>query len=387
MFKSYKKNCIFGDDMKWWVSFKKRLLKNKEAKTSQNVTKAGSSVDANLNNPFKNISNVEFQSATVYDWLKSIEALQVLVYLTRRELEPTVLTSFDWNALSATTYLNHIERLIIKVREYYLAYKHYEEKGFDKLGVAESHELKQYKLACEQSYHTLLNLTQAIKKVLAKESHEDLSHHLHALELEISGLGSTLRLLTQTLYRQEVKNDHEDYKKYNTTYIAPLLTSKRESPVYIDFTSPNSQQITLICDQLRSEITPIPSLENKKLLLSALEVYEMLLKCYVVARKTVINQSLENFKNGIVILIDEMNKTSLEPLRVFAQLDCLFYNIEAISFSTNRESRFSQNMFEKSRLAKRLLRKACNECELGISYLKEHTLYRDVLEKPKGKKN
>lgn len=354
--------------MKWWYKVKK-LFANKDRRLV-----AYTATDPKTTLPFQNIPNLEYQTATVNDWLKAIESIQVLVYITRRELEPMVLTSFDWNALSVTTYLNHIERLVIKVREYYLSYKHYEQKGFDKLGIQDSPELKQFKQTCEQSYHTLLNLSKSIKKILTKEGHEDLSHHLHALELELSGLGSNFRVLTQMLYKHEFKTQPQDYKKNNAPFITPLIASDaaKGAPVYIDFTASNCQQIRQDCEELKEIFAKIPFLDNKNFLLIILEAYEILVRCYVVARKTIIQQSLESVRMSIHTLSQLLNSASPNVFQVFSELDKIFHAIEIISFNTNRESRFSQNMFEKSKTARRLVRKACLSCEMGREYLEEH---------------
>jgi hypothetical protein len=354
--------------MKWWQKVK-NIFAGKDQKL-----RAYSAPDHKSSIPFYHIPNLEYQMATVNDWLKVIESIQVLVYITRRELEPMVLTSFDWNALSVTTYLNHIERLVIKVREYYLSYKHYEQKGFDKLGIQDSPELKQFKQTCEQSYHTLLNLSKSIKQVLTKEGHEDLSHHLHALELELSGLGSHFRVLTQMLYKQEFKTQSQDYKKTNSSFTSPLISSDvmKSAPVYIDFTASNCQQIKQDCEEFKEIFSKVPSQENRNFLLGALEAYEILVKCYVVARKSVIQQSLDTMRISMHNISKTMQNDSPNGFQIFSELDKLFHAIEVISFNTNRESRFSQNMFEKSKVARRLLRKACLSCEMGCEYLKEH---------------
>ncbi|HRE31029.1 MAG TPA: hypothetical protein PLD88_03550, partial [Candidatus Berkiella sp.] len=112
-------------------------------------------------------------------------------------------------------------------------------------------------------------------------------------------------------------------------------------------------------------------MDDAKWLAVFVEMHDMLKKCYVVARKSVIKELLDKMCEHIQNLIAAFKKTNQNPDMdiVFSQLSFIFSNIESIRFNSHRESRCSKNLFEKAKFARQQLRKACQHHPLGREYL------------------
>jgi len=117
-----------------------------------------------------------------------------------------------------------------------------------------------------------------------------------------------------------------------------------------------------------------------------IDIYLGLKKCYVVSRKSVINNTLNNISDDIESLMNAIRNIDECKDDALSALHAIYCGLESIRFSTNTESRCSRNLFEKSKQARTKLRQACQGCDIGLIFLEQISLKKPVYASTSNKK-
>lgn len=334
-----------------------------------------------------NLKLLEFEKdltkSTYKDWMQAVDVLQPLVQSIRRSIEPNKTQDFDLDMLAANTYLFHIDRLISKIREYLHQYHYRQEQYNENSLYTYKVEMNQANIVAEQCYHSMLQLTSLLQRLPSNKLYsEELIAQIHAFELDTTALGSAIRTLNQSAYKAE---SMVQLAALEQDLLQSLSQSK--GPIYpgagfVDngsyFNLSNTQG-----EYLRSKSQIIKDAQCNKLINGLIDIHEGLKKCYVVARKVYIKEALDIMAQNIEALIVILVNDEVDTNRAFFHFNQIFHSVETIRFNSNRESRCSKNLFDKSKSAMFQLRKICQKHPLGLEYLKLYSVKRGSLVKSK----
>jgi len=274
------------------------------------------------------------------------------------------------------TYLFHVDRLLVKIREHLLTLRYHEHQFSDHYDLVNRIEFLEVKEAAIQCYNTMTQISVYVKnlpKKITMNTLETLVNLINILELDATSLGSAMRVLNQFCYRQEA-----------IVQFAQLEQNLMNSIVQSQFSSFNFQKLmTSENENLRARIQAIPDHNNIRLIKKLIEIHDMLRKCYVVARKAIIKETLDNMGNDIEALTILFLDGSPDKNQLTMTLCDIYHDIESLRFSSNRESHCSKNLFDKAKLARNLLRKACVKHPLGREFISQISVKRDPLIKSK----
>ncbi len=317
------------------------------------------------------------------DWLQAVDVIQPLVHSIRKDIEPQHNDEFDLDLLAANTYLFHVDRLLVKIREYLHQFRYRYEQSHDNTLYSFKVEMNQAANVADQCYLTIVQLTAILQRLGNKKIYsQELISQIHALELDTTALGSAIRTLNQSAYKAESMVQLaalEQELLQSLTQNKPIYSS---GTGYVD----NNMHFNLSHTQgeyLRSKANLISDPALNKLINGLIDIHELLKKCYVVARKVFIKEALELMATHIEGLIAAIGSKEQDKKQIFYHFNEIFHSVETIRFNTNRESRCSRNLFEKSRQATMSLRKVCQKHPIGLEYLKAFSVKRATLVKPK----
>lgn len=305
------------------------------------------------------------------EWFRAIDTLQAIVMSLKHNSDENAF-SLDLESLSFQTYLYHIDRMLVKVREqlYTYQYRINELKKDDK--ALSDIPFLLVKKSAQQCYITILELTHFLRANQKKKlyNHRGFIKKVHALELDASELSSAIRGLNQYTYQQETLQQLAYLEK---SLIENLQNTSIPSQGGM---LPYSDQLGLedYCGRkssgLRNLCANIADDSQKTLLLSLIEIFDNLKRCYVVARKSTINETLDEMYKALEELSVLFTTSEMKQADVVALLSKYYNAIESLRFSTNRDSRCSRNLFEKAKIAKHQMRNACADHELGVAFLR-----------------
>ena len=320
-------------------------------------------------------------SSTFKDWLKAIDFLTPMIHRTRQDLDVAHFTKGELELLRASTYLYHLDRILGKTREHFITY-HYHQDQFDfEKSSPIKPEFVQVQQSCLQCYNTILNLTQILKVIPARKLYSDeFIAQIHALELETTTLGSAIRALNQLAYRQEVMEQMDAFEKS----LIQTLNQSRMLDLGNEYTAlahylPNAEPPSQPNDIRRKMSSIIVQSQHLPLLNEMIDIYEGLKKCYVVARKASINDSLNKMLISINGILDIFAEDEIDKELAFIHLREMFYQIETLRFCSNRDSRCSRNLFDRAKWGKHQLRRACAKDSIGQEFIKQVAVKRKNL--------
>jgi hypothetical protein len=189
--------------------------------------------------------------------------------------------------------------------------------------------------------------------------------------------------LNQFTYRQEAVLQITQLEQ---SLIHSLVQSQSPNSPSASFNSLNYQShgaASTNVENMRAKMKLLTNHQDTQLLERIVEIYDTLKKCYVVARKAVVKDTLDVMAEGIENLIHNLSKEDPDKLLVNNSLSIIFNSIESLRFSANRDSRCSRNLFEKAKVARHQLRKACLTHPMGHSFIKEIAVSRVTILKDK----
>lgn len=300
-----------------------------------------------------------------------LDELQTLVHKLRGELDLDVNKKWDLDILAASTYLYHIDRILMKVRENMVTYRYRLDQFEKDKAILKQNEFIYAQEAHAHCYIAILNLTTVLKKSSLKQIYNDqVVNPIHALELESANLNSAIRALNQLSFRQET------LLQLNMLEQSLMTTLSNPPP---DFVYTNQGVMYSTTEYLRNQLKEVALPEDLKWLSTFVETQDMLKKCYVVARKGVINGLLDKMSDHIQALITSFNRKNPDEEKIFFHLTAVFNSIESIRFNCHRENGCSKHLFTKANEARKDLRKACQQHPLGRVYLERMTIKREPL--------
>lgn len=300
-----------------------------------------------------------------------LDGLQAIVTELRSTLDLNERERWDLNVLAVSTYLYHIDRMLVKIRENLLTIRYRMEQFKAQDELLQSHEFIRVKDAEEHCYIAIINLMTLLKQAARKKMVDDeVINRIHALELESANLNMAVRSLNQLAFRYETL---QQLAALEQTLNQPLITSPS------DFVHTHQGVMYSSTEMLQNQLQEIVLAEDAKWLTVFIDVHDMLKKCYVVARKSVIKDLLDKMEEHIQNLVAAGKQKKLDQALVFKELNAIFNNLQSIRFNCHRESRCSKNLFDKVKLARQQLRKACEQHPLGREYLSSTNIKREPL--------
>jgi hypothetical protein len=342
-------------------------------------------LQALINRFIRRIIPVEVQKpqrTTISEWISAIDIVVPMIQAARAEFDPAKLQRYDLDLFETNSYLYQVDRLVIKVREYVLALRYHETQFASQPEILSRVEFINTSQACLDCYNTIVNLVLLFKRLPKNKllSNEFVSQ-IQALELECSSLRSSIRALNQFVTQYEAKLQMNQLEK-------SIIQSIEQSRALYEKEFRNKPMMPVIADpsliyssseKLRQKAGEVTQAQDHKLLLSMVNAYDMLRKCYVVARKNVIKETLDSLYVNIEKLIEGFTSNEIHKEQIFACLYIIFNKIESLRFSTNRESRCSRNLFDKAKQIRHQLRKACFAHPIAREFLDEITISRETL--------
>ncbi len=310
-------------------------------------------------------------SAQSYDPIHLLDELQSLVHKLRRELDLDTQMQWDLDTLAASTYLFHVDRILMKVRENMLNYRFRLDESKDNKAFLNQTEFSYAKETHAHCYIAILNLTTVLKKASLKQIYSDqVVNPIHALELASANLNSAMRAVNQLSLRQET------LLQLSALEQNLMQTLSNPPPDYV-YTHQGILYSTT--EYLRNQLKEITIPEDIKWLSTFIEAQDALKKCYVVARKGVIKELLDKMSDNIQALITALNQRNPDEETIFMNVTAVFNGLESIRFNCHRENGCSKNLFEKVKIARLQLRKACQNHPIGREYLNRMAIKREPL--------
>ena len=314
------------------------------------------------------------------DPISLVDDLQSLVQKLRKDLDLDSHMKWDLDILAASTYLYHVDRILMKVRENMLTYRYrFDESKNDK----ELLKQNEFILAADahaNCYIAILNLTTVLKKCSLKQIYTDqVVNPIHTLEIESANLNSAIRSLNQFNLRKEKSLLRQETLLQLSALEQNLMQTLSTPPAPPDYVYTHQGVLYSTTELLRNQLKEVALPEDVKWLSTFIETQDMLRKCYVVARKGVINELLDKMSDHIQALITAFNRKNPNEEMIFNYVTSVFNALESIRFNCHRENGCSKNLFEKTKAARQQLRKACQNHPIGREYLNRVALKREPL--------
>lgn len=334
----------------WWLKIKSLFVKSLDAEILHNLPVPAKQTD---------------------DPMIQLDELTALVSKVRAELDLDTSKQWDLDILAASTYLFQVDRILMKVRENMVTYRYRIEQFKNDKGIETQNEFIFAEDAHNHCYIAVLNLMAVLKNVSIKQIYNDnVVNVIHALELESANLNSAIRALNQLSFR------HETLQQLNALEKSLIKTLSAPPP---DFVYTHQGVMYSTTELLRKKLKDVLNPEDVKWLGTFINNHDMLKKCYVVARKSVINELLDNMNEHIQALLNAFSRKDRDHEMIFHHLMNIFNSIESIRFNSHRENGCSKNLFEKAKIARKELRKACQQHPVGRDYLSRIEIKREPL--------
>lgn len=305
------------------------------------------------------------------DPINLLDELQSLVQKFRSELDLDVNVHWDLDTLAASTYLFHVERILMKVRENMLNFRFRFDGSKANQNLVNNAEFTHAKETHAHCYIAILNLTTVLKQSSLKQIYSDrVVNPIHALELASVNLNSAMRAVNQLSLRQET------LLQLSALEQNLMQTLSNPPPDYV-YTHQGILYSTT--EFLRNEVKALTIPEDIKWLNTFIDAQDALKKCYVVARKGVIKELLDKISDNIQALITALNQKNPDEEAIFMNVTAVFNGLESIRFNCHRENGCSKNLFDKVKIARQQLRKACQNHPIGREYLHRMAIKREPL--------
>lgn len=297
-------------------------------------------------------------------WLKTIDELQNFASKLQNELADLNSEQFEWSLLGAATYLYHIDRLCVKVREHFLCLRYfvsYREKNstfFDAI------EYVQASQACLDCYFSLSNVLALLKKLPKNRLHSEiLVNQIHALELESVGASTALKTLSQEAFCSQTSFNSIEYSNQG-------MIRLQDKPIIIATSKHTLQrnQPPSRLEALKKGFLNFP-LKERTFLLLLLEIHNNLENCYVIKRKQVVSKSLEQYLNCLEHILNFSLKNGNLLSDCKEDIICIYHILQSLRFCANHSSRCSENLADKAKISMQQFKNACFEFEEGASLM------------------
>ncbi|MFI4938536.1 MAG: hypothetical protein ACHQJ6_08540 [Candidatus Berkiellales bacterium] len=315
---------------------------------------------------------------SVKDWINAVDTLNPLIQVKRNELDPNFFDEFNLEWLEVSTYLYHAAKLSSKIRECYLILCYRVDQFVKQPEILNRIEFLQATEGGLQCHRAIINLSTLLNKTTAKRLYSDeFISKIHLLELHANALAGYIRAINQFAFRQEAA------AQLISTPLPPVVVTTKPNSMLHNYMASTQFGGYSVTEYLLTKAKELKNKEDILLIQRSIDIYDLLKKCYVISRKTTIKNTLdvmaENIEGLTLMLLQE--KRELNTL--FIHLHQIFNSIESLRFCGNRESRCSQNLFEKAKQARKEMRKACFVHSLGREFIRKIEVKRVTLVRPK----
>lgn len=306
------------------------------------------------------------------EWFSAIDSLQSLLLTLKQNYNCLGTKNINLDLLTIHTYLYHIDRLLVTIKEQLYSYQYRVNEFTDLRHSLNEISFLQAKKSAQQCYVTILSIIQTLKftKLEKLKNNQNFISYVHGLELDTSALVSAIRILNQYACQQKTIRELESLEK---SLMDSFINTKPQSQLEMLHYSEQLGLEVVIGSKgsfLKDQSSTIKDANHKVFILRLISIFEALKRCYVVARKSTINDALEGMSKNLEKLISIFSQETIVESEVIAQLQDFYNSIESIRFSTNRDSRCSQNLFEKAKVARHEMRKVCAHDKYGLAFLK-----------------
>lgn len=290
------------------------------------------------------------------EWILTIEELVLLIRQARYEFSPTRLTAVEYDEydlFEANSILYQVDRLVNKIREYILILQSYNKQFSNNPEVLRNIEFVNANRAGFECYQTMVRLIFLFQK-LATEKEKRLSNEFisqaQGLEQKCSALRQAVWHLNQYVMHYELKTQLNKLTELS--------------------------DIARFSEKLKLKAREVSSEQDHFLLLNVIAIFDLLGRSSAVLHTPVVKQTLKGLFVNIELLIGELSRKSIQKDGVFSCLYLIFNQIESLRFVGNRKNIYAKDLFDKAKLAKRSLRKACMEHPLGKEFLEKTTFHQ-----------
>lgn len=286
-------------------------------------------------------------------WIVAIEELVLLIRQARYEFSPTALTTTDYDEydfFEANSTLYQVDRLANKIREYILVLQSYNRQFSSNSELLKNIEFINANQAGSECYYAIKRFILLFQK-LSKEKRlsNEFIAQAQGLELRCSALRQAVWHLNQYVMHYELKSQ--------LNKISELSDADHFS------------------EKLKLKAREVSSEQDHLLLLNLISIFDLLSHSSAIERSPVVKQILEGLMVNIELVIGEFCRKSIQKDSVFSCLYIIFNQIEALRFIGNRKNQYAKDLFERAKIAKRNLRKACMMHTLGKEFL-EKTIFQ-----------
>lgn len=317
-------------------------------------------------------AHTKFNKEHIESWLKHVDDMQNYARKLQNELAQENVDNFDWSLLGAATYLYHIDRLCIKVREHFLTLR-YLYNQFYQQDTLQKIEFIQAVQACKDCNDSLVNIMTLLKKLPKNRLHcEVVVNQIHALELESVGAASALRNLGQFAYSNEAFLNMKSAQK------DMVLQLQSESRTLVNAPADNASNAQVNryrVDNLRERIASF-DLDTKDYLNLLLDNYFILSRCYIIKRKDIINTSLVDYWKALETIVDNTNN-DIDLIQNFGEeIKNIFHTLQSLRFCANHSSRCSENLADKAKQAMLQFKQATYKLPGGVDFIYKITAHK-----------
>lgn len=117
------------------------------------------------------------------------------------------------------------------------------------------------------------------------------------------------------------------------------------------------------------QLNNISEEEHLVFLFSLMEIHTLLNSCYIISRRLVVKTTVENMAEDIDALLTCFLKKNIDNQAVAFHLRNIYNDIESLRFSANRDNRCSRSLLEKTKMARKLFKRACQRDSVAEPFL------------------
>ena len=121
--------------------------------------------------------------------------------------------------------------------------------------------------------------------------------------------------------------------------------------------------------QLREKSALLRKQEDSEFINKMVDIYDALKQCYVISRKEVVYNALEDIGVNLNALMDCLSQKAPEYYMIHHYLYHIYSQIEVLRFNANRDGPLSKNLFQRAKYARKAMREACDKTTYGKAFL------------------
>lgn len=284
------------------------------------------------------------------EWIIAVENLLSLIRSARYSVGPDHRSRYptemwdEFDLLETNSTFYQAERVVLKIREFFLAIQYYQTKYVMFPEIMESIALqKTYQAGqrCNVEVKRLLRLFQENTNEFKMSN--DFIVCVQGLETQCGGLRERLKEVNQLIIEQETV--------FQSSFVDNVVFAQRHAKY------------------LKRRAHEVLIEHHHALLMAIIVGYDGLKKSALLHRDEMIHRTLNDLYQDIDALITEFLKNKIEKQVIFTHLYAIFSHIESLRFIEDRKNRSEHSIIENAKHLKHHLRRACYQHSLGREFL------------------